>query len=141
MLMTILNWISGGLLSKITDPLAQAYRDKLNADTDIKKLAAEENIKRLELEQQQRNNAKEIRLATSGYWEMRLLTVLIAFPFIYHLWLVTYDTIRTDINLRIPALPPPFDEWQAAILLSFFGVTVLGSGIKSIAGAMAYRKR
>ena len=141
MLMAILNWISGGLLTKITDPLAQAYRDKLAADTDIKKLAAEENIKRLELEQQQRNNAKEIRLATSGYWEMRLLTFLIAFPFVYHLWLVTYDTIRTDINLRIPALPPPFDEWQAAILLSFFGVTVLGSGIKSIAGAMAYRKR
>lgn len=140
-LMSVLNWVSGGLLEKITDPLAQAYRDKLAADTSEKKFQAEETIKRLELEQQQRNNAKEIRLATSGFWEMRLLTVLIALPFIWHLWLVFYDTIRTDINLRIPELPDPFNEYQGAILLSFFGVTVIGSGIKSIAGAIAYRKK
>lgn len=140
-LMSVLNWVSGGLLEKITNPLAQAYRDKLAADTSEKKLAAEETIKRLELEQQQRNNAKEIRIATAGYWEMRLLTVLIALPFVWHSCLVVYDTIRTDISLRIPPLPAPFDEWQAAILLSFFGVTVIGSGIKSIAGAIAYRKR
>ena len=140
-LTTVLNWVSGGLLEKITNPLAQAYRDKLAADTSEKKLLAEENIKRLELEQEQRNNAKEIRLATAGFWEMRLLTVAIAVPFIWHLWLVFYDTIRTDINLRIPELPDPFNEYQGAILLSFFGVTVIGSGIKSIAGAIAYRKK
>lgn len=138
--MGILNWISGGLLEKITNPLLQAYRDKLAADTSEKKLLAEENIKRLELEQVQRNNAKEIRLATAGFWEMRLLTFLIALPLTIHLWLVTWDTWDNSINLRIPALPAPFDEYQGVILLSFFGATVVGNGIKAVAGAIAYRK-
>src|SRR5215217_9519986 len=103
--MSILNWISGGLLDKITNPLLQAYRDKLAADTSDKKLEAEQRIKQLELEQQQRNNAKEIRLATSGFWEMRLLTFLIALPFVIHLWIVSWDTWDTTVNLRIPSLP------------------------------------
>ena len=139
--MSVLNWVSGGLLEKITNPLSQAYRDKLAADTSEKKLIAEENIKRLELEQQQRNNSKEIRLATAGFWEMRLITFLIALPLTIHLWLVSWDTWDNSINLRIPALPPPFDEYQGVILLSFFGATVVGNGIKAVAGAIAYRKR
>lgn len=140
-LMGILNWVSGGLLEKITNPLLEAYKARLDANNDEEKLLAEQRIKQLELEQQQRNNAKEIRLATSGFWEMRLLTFLIALPFVIHLWIIAWDTWDTSVNWRIPAFPPPFDEWQAAILLSFFGVTVVGSGIKAIAGAIAYRKR
>lgn len=139
--MSILNWISGGLLEKITNPLLQAYKEKLAADTSEKKLAAEARIKQLELEQQQRNNAKEIRLATAGFWEMRTLTFLIALPFVIHLWLIAWDTWDKNIDLKIPPFPPPFDEWQGAILLSFFGVTVIGTGIKSIAGAIAYKKK
>lgn len=140
MLMAILNWISGGLLEKITNPLAQAYRDKLAAETSEQKLLAEQNIKRLELEQEQRNNAKEIRLATAGFWEMRLISFLIVLPLTIHLWLISWDTWDTSINLRIPPLPAPFDEYQGVILLSFFGANVVGSGIKAVAGAIAYRK-
>lgn len=139
-LMAILNWVSGGLLDKITNPLSQAYKDYLAAETSDKKLEYEKVIRQLELEQEQRNNIKEIRIATSGFWEMRLLTFLIALPFTIHLWLVSWDTWDTTINLKIPPLPPPFDEWQAAVILSFFGVTVVGSGIKAIAGAIAYKK-
>lgn len=141
MLMAILNWVSGGLLEKITNPLLQAYKEKLNAETSEQKFAADEKIKRLELEQQQRNNAKEIRLATAGFWEMRLLTFLIALPFIIHLWLVAWDTWDNTVNWAIPSFPAPFDEYQGLILLSFFGVTVVGTGIKAIAGAIAYRKK
>lgn len=139
-LTNVLNWVSGGLLEKITNPLVQAHKDYLNAQNDEQKLLAEQRIKFLEIEQEQRNNQKEIRLATSGFWEMRLLTFLITLPFVVHLWVIAWDTLDTDVNWRIPAFPAPFDEWQAAILLSFFGVTVVGSGIKAIAGAIAYRK-
>jgi hypothetical protein len=139
--MNILNWVSGGLLEKVTNPLIQAHKNYLDAQNDEERLLAEQRIKFLELEQEQRNNQKEIRLATSGFWEMRLLTFLIALPFVIHLWVIAWDTLDTSVNWRIPSFPPPFDEWQAAILLSFFGVTVVGSGIKAIAGAIAYRKR
>lgn len=140
-LMNVLNWFSGGLIERITNPLVEAHKNYLNAQNDEEKLLAEQRIKFLEIEQEQRNNQKDIRLATSGFWEMRFLTFLIALPFIIHLWIISWDTWDTRVNWRIPAFPPPFDEWQAAILLSFFGVTVVGSGIKAIAGAIAYRKR
>lgn len=141
MFKTILNWISGGLIGQIADPLLQAQRNYLEAEGDKEKLVAEQNMRLIESERQQKINAKEIRMATAGFWEMRLLTVLITLPFLVHTWFVVYDTVDTSVNLRIPALPPPFDEWQAAILLSFFGVTLVGSGIKSIAGAIAYKRK
>lgn len=139
--MSILNWISGGLLEKITNPLLQAQKNYYDAQNDKDKLVAEQELKRLELEQIQRNNAKEIRLATAGFWEMRFMAFFIALPLAIHLWIISWDTWDTSVNLRIPPLPAPFDEYQGVILLSFFGATVVGSGIRAVAGAIAYRKR
>ena len=84
--------------------------------------------------------AKEIRLATAGFWEQRALTLAIAGPFILHLWLVALDTCF-KLGWRVSAFPNPFAEWEGAILLSFFGVSVIGGGIKAFAGAVAYGKR
>lgn len=137
----ILNWLSGGIIRQFTDPLLQAQKQFLDADGASEKLIAEQNLRLIEAENQQRSNAKDIRIATSGFWEMRLLTFLIALPFVIHLWIISWDTWDTSVNWRIPAMPPPFDEWQGAILLSFFGVTVIGSGIKALAGAIAYKKK
>lgn len=137
----ILDWLTGGIVKQFTDPLLQAQKQYLEAEGDSEKLIAEQNLKLIEADIEQKNNQKEIRLATAGFWEMRLLTVLIALPFIIHLWIVAWDTWDTSVNWRIPSFPEPFDEWQGLILLSFFGVTVVGSGIKSIAGAWAYKKK
>lgn len=139
MLTTILNWISGGLLGRIIDPLSQAYRDKLAADISAAKLDTDVIIKRIEDEQDARRTSKEIRLATAGFWEMRLLTFLIAFPFVAHLWSVWLDT-QFKFGWRIDKFPEPFASWEGAILLSFFGVATAGAGLKAIAGGIAYRR-
>lgn len=126
---TILNWVSGGILGQITGPLLDAYKAKLNSTDEAAKLAAQDTI-------DARKAILQVRLATAGYWEMRTLTVLIALPFLLHVWLVGLDTCFR-FGWRIPAFPPPFDQWEGAILLSFFGVSVIGSGIKAVAGAVA----
>lgn len=136
MLLTIFNALTGNVFNK----LVSVYEAKLNADNDAKKLAADLAEKQIVADMEARTNAKEIRLATSGFWEMRLITFLIAAPFVAHLWAVTYDTLDTSVYLGIPALPKPFSDYQGAILLSFFGVQVASKGLDVLAYIFGRRK-
>lgn len=121
------------LSGSVFDRLVSVYEKKLQHENEAQKLAADFMEEQMKADLQVRQNAKEIRLATAGFWEMRLITFMIAAPFVAHLWLVAYDTMRTDIRLDIPAMPGPFDEWQGAILLSFFGVQVISRGFDTLA--------
>ena len=44
MLGTVLNWLGGGILKQLTDPLLAAYQAKLNAENDTQKIEAERQI-------------------------------------------------------------------------------------------------
>lgn len=125
MLSTVLNWLSGGLLDKVLAYAANREQAKLDAMTSEQQRAHEE---RLAAQQ----TAKEVRVATSGNWEMRVLTVAIALPFVVHLWAVSLDTLFR-FGWGVPKFPPPFDETGHAILLSFFGLV----GARAIAGGIA----
>lgn len=81
----------------------------------------------------------QVRLATAGFWEMRLITFLIAIPFVFHLWTVWLDT-QFRFGWQIPAFPPPFNEWQGAILLSFFGVYAAGKVGMGVVSALAAKR-
>jgi hypothetical protein len=75
----------------------------------------------------------QVRIATAGFWEMRLATALIAYPFIFHFISVWLDT-QFKLGWKIDAFPSPFNEWQGVILLSFFGISVaskIGTGVVS----------
>lgn len=132
MISTILSWLTGGIIGSITKPLVQAYEIKAKAANDHERLAADVTIKQLEGDMQARQSAKEIRLATAGFWEMRLLTFMIAAPFTLHAALVGADTIF-GLGWGIAAYPKPFDEWQGIILLSFFGVQGGVTAVKALA--------
>lgn len=127
----IIRWITGDLVGQLT----KAYEAKLRAENDTQRLVAEAAIKDIERQMADRAAAKEVRLATAGFWEMRLITFTVAACFTLHLMLVTLDTCFR-LGWRIPAFPDPFDKWQGTILLSFFGVQVVGQGITAIAGAI-----
>jgi hypothetical protein len=131
----LIRLITGDLLGK----LAEAYQARLRAQNETEKLVADVAIKDIERQMADRAAAKEVRLATAGFWEMRLITFLIAAPFVVHLNLVALDTCF-KLGWRIPAFPHPFSEWQGAILLSFFGVHVVGQGITALAGAIRGRR-
>jgi hypothetical protein len=135
MWMAIIRWITGDLVGQLT----KAYEAKLKAGNETERLIADTAIEDIKRQMADRQAAKEIRLQTSGFWEMRLVTFVIAGCFSFHLLLVTLDTCFL-FGWGIPAFPKPFDEWQGTILLSFFGVQVVGQGITAIAGAIRGRK-
>lgn len=118
--------------------LSKAYEAKLAADNDESRLIAEAAIKDIERQIADREAAKEVRLATATFWEMRLMTALIALPFVIHAGAVGIDT-TFSMGWRIPAYPPPFSEWEGLILLSPFGVQVVGKSITAIASAIRRR--
>jgi len=129
--------------------LAQGRVDKAS---DAQKSFREIQLANVNLEVATRANMRDIRLATSGFWEMRLATFLIAIPFIDHLWAVWLDTrfdwyadncwIQNGVEVcGVKAFPSPFDEWQGAILLSFFGISFGGKAVASIAHAFGRKRR
>lgn len=136
MLSFLLKLLGGGLLSELRGILA----DRQDTGVEKERIAAEVAIRRIDAETAARQNAREIRLATAGHWEMRLITALIAGTATLHYVLVGLDTCFR-FGWRIPAFPPPFDQWQGAILLSFFGVQAVSKGVSSIAAAVAIRRR
>jgi hypothetical protein len=123
----------------IVSTLLKGYRAKLEAANTSERIAADLAIKDIEAGIAARAHAKEIRLATSGFWEMRLLTFAIAFPFVSHLWAVWLDT-QFRLGWGIPRFPEPMNDWQGAILLSFFGIYTLGKAMQTVAAAIAMRR-
>lgn len=118
--------------------LSKAYEAKLAADNNESRLVADAAIKDIERQIADRETAKEIRMATAGFWEMRFVTALVAGCFAFHLLLVTLDTCFA-LGWRVAAFPSPFDQWEGTILLSFFGVQAVGQGISAIASALRRR--
>jgi hypothetical protein len=123
----------------IVSSLLKGYRAKLDAANASDRIAADLAIREIEAGIEARKRAHELRLATSGFWEMRLLTFAIALPFVAHLWAVWLDT-QFRLGWKIPKFPEPMDEWQGAILLSFFGIYTLGKAVQSVGAAVAMRR-
>ena len=138
--MVLLKWLLGWVSGDLATAFTRAYDMKLQADTAEKKLIADAAIADVQRQMASMQNALEIRKASAGFWEMRLLTFIIAGCFSLHLLLVTLDTCFA-FGWRVPKFPQPFDEWQGAILLSFFGVQVAGQGVTAIAAAIRGRPR
>lgn len=135
MIWTFLRWLTGNLAGQ----LRAAYEAKLAAANETERLIADVTIEDIKARIAAADNAKEVRLATTSFWEMRLLTAIIAACPALHLVAVTLDTVFM-FGWRIPKLPPPFDEYQGAILLSFFGVQGVVIGVSAIAAAIRGRR-
>ena len=132
MLSWVMSLIGGGLIERLSAPFLQAYQAKLASQNDANKISGDIAMKQIDAEIAARGDARTIRLATAGFWEMRFITALIAGCFTLHLLLVTLDTCFR-LGWKIPAFPHPFSDYQGAILLSFFGVQVVGQGVMAIA--------
>ena len=139
MIAAILMKVFTGLVSMSSAGVLTTITDFLKGRTDA---AAQVTLATLTAELESRKIARDIRLATAGFWEMRLITFVIAACFTLHLVLVTFDTITTNtrfeiVGWNVPALPVPFSEWQGAILLSFFGIYMASRVGTSILAGMA----
>lgn len=129
----LINLLTGGLADKFFGWLGDRDRQRYAAMNDAQKFAHDER-------QAARAAALSIRLATAGHWEMRLITFVIAACFVTHLVLVTIDT-NWPQPWNVASFPKPFDEWEGAIILSFFGVQVVNKVATSAAAASVLKAR
>jgi hypothetical protein len=136
MLALILNWLTGDVLGKLTD----AYVKAKDSAVESERVKADILEKQIDAEIEARRAALQVRLTTAGFWEMRLITALIAGCFTLHLVLVTLDTCFA-LGWKIAAFPTPFDQWEGTILLSFFGIYTIGKGVNALASAIGSRGR
>lgn len=136
-------WIANLVMKFFGGPvlksLLQGYRMNLDAKNKHEVRVADLAMADLDADIQARRGAKEIRLATASYPEMRIITFCIAAPFVVHLNAVALDT-TFSLGWGIPAFPSPFDEWEGIILLSFFGVHATASAVKSFSAAIMKRR-
>ena len=123
-----LSWITGSGLNVLKD-IWFKYKDSA---LESERIEAEWAKARLDA-------ILQVRLATAGFWEMRLITFLIAIPFVFHLWTVWLDT-QFRFGWQVEAFPPPFNEWQGAILLSFFGIYAAGKVGMGVVSALAVKR-
>lgn len=125
MLKLVFSWLTGGGLKA----LAEIYAKGKDSAVESERVQAELAKARLDA-------ALEVRLAMAGFWEQRLLTATIGGCFTLHLVLVTLDTCFR-FGWGVPKFPKPFDEWEGAILLSFFGLQASTTAVRGLAAAIA----
>jgi hypothetical protein len=123
-----LGWVTGGGLNVLKD-IWFKYKDSAIESERIEAEWAKAKLDAI----------LQVRLATAGFWEMRLITFLIAVPFVFHLWTVWLDT-QFQFGWKIAAFPSPFNEWQGAILLSFFGVYAAGKVGMGLVSSLAAKR-
>ncbi len=141
----MLGFLASLLSGPIINSLLDAYKAKIasadSADAHAVELAKAE----IEADIAAKANAKEIRLATSGFPEVRALFFAFGFVFLLHVGAICVGTTFAPMLpagswlLHIPALPAPFDQYEAQVLGFFFGASVALTGVQAIAGALARR--
>jgi hypothetical protein len=122
------SWLLGGGINALKD-VWMRYKDSEDATLRLEAEWAKAKLDAM----------LQVRLATAGFWEMRLITFLIAIPFVFHLWTVWLDT-QFRFGWKIAAFPEPFNEWEGAILLSFFGIYAAGKVGMGLVSSLAARK-
>lgn len=137
--MFILTWLMNFLGGGIVDKLTSIYAKQKDSQVEHERIQADVAKKQLDTELETQRLAQQVRVATAGFWEMRVITVGIALPFLLHLWLVGLDTCF-GFGWRIAAFPSPFNDWEGRVLLSFFGIAVAGKAITSVVGGMIARR-
>ena len=135
----ILSWIWSALTGGGLTALASTYAKFKDSSVESERVQADVAKARLNNKLEAQKLAAQVRLATAGFIESRILTFFTAFPFVVHLNLVGLDTYW-GLPWRINAFPAPFSEWEGTILLSFFGVGLAGKAVTT-AGAVLMSRR
>jgi hypothetical protein len=116
----LLTSIFGGGLA---EQLRLAYQARLNAQTDSEKLAVEREIARLE-------GISAERARSSGFWEIRLVAFVAAFPAAAHAGAIAFVSTFPSIGWTVQAMPPVYADMQLKIILSLFGIAAIGRVLK-----------
>ncbi|MDQ2067638.1 hypothetical protein Q9295_14770 [Xinfangfangia sp. CPCC 101601] len=102
----------------LAEQLRQAYAARLDAATEADRLAAEAQIRALEI-------AAANRLASPENPGIRWAIGIVALALCTHVAAVVVASILPSLGWRVHALPAPMNDWQGSIILSLFGLSAL----------------
>lgn len=122
-LLKLVGWFGGGvfdtLIGRVADYLRQKASDDLarfqtgvQADTQIALLQVNAQIEARKLQVQ-------IMEADRGWWVTSWIRPLIVYPCVLHFGAIVLDSTFA-FGWGIAKLPPPYDGYEQAIILSFF---------------------
>ena len=135
----ILSWLWSALTGGGLQALASTYAKFKDSAVDSERIKADVAKVRLNNLLEAQKLATQVRLATAGFIESRVLTFFTAFPFVVHLNLVALDTYW-GLPWRVNAFPAPFVDWEGTILLSFFGVGLAGKAVTTVGAVLMSRR-
>jgi len=122
-MLKLLGWLGGGvfdsllgrlsdyMLRKASDDLAR-FQTGVQADTQIALTQINAQIEARKLQ-------AEIMQADRGWWVTSWIRPLIVYPCILHFGAIVLDSTFA-FGWGIAKLPPPYDSYEQAIILSFF---------------------
>ena len=122
-LLKVIGWFGGGvfdtLIGRVADYLRQKASDDLarfqtgvQADTQIALAQVNAQIEARKLQAQ-------IMEADRGWWVTSWIRPLIVYPCVLHFGAIVLDSTFA-LGWGIAKLPPPYDGYEQAIILSFF---------------------
>ncbi|MFO1185823.1 MAG: hypothetical protein U1E56_13730 [Bauldia sp.] len=141
----MLGFLAALLGGPLVNGVLDAYKAKLAATNSAEAHAVDLAKAEVAADIAARANAKEVRLATSGFPEVRALFFLLGAAFVLHVGAICVGTTLQPLLapshwlLHIPPLPKPFDEYEATVIAFFFGSAVAMTGVQAIAAALARR--
>ena len=112
--MKLVTWFTGGGLNGIASELRQAHADKLQAQTDEGKIAADVTIAQL-------NARQNALIQGKGSWISKAVQAAWAAPFIIYTWkLVVWDKV---LKLGVTDALGSFESDIAKIIVGFYFLT------------------
>lgn len=114
LLVKILGFFTSTAFGSITEQLKEAYRMKLEAQTNEAKLEADQYIAHLQAQQQ-------VLLAEQGRWYTSWIRPAMAFPVILYIWkLIIWDTI---LQWGVTQNPGEFVNWIVITVIGAYMLT------------------
>ena len=119
----LLGWLGGGALDALIGRVADLLRAKANDDLARFQtgVAADTQIALAQVNAQIEARKEQAKLiqADRGWWVTAWIRPLIVYPCVMHFGAIVLDsTFR--LGWGIAKLPPPYDGYEQAIILSFF---------------------
>lgn len=160
MLTFIVGWVMKIASSKLLGSVMGLLQKQSDNAVEGKKIDAQVAMEQIKAEMAARQNTAEVRLATAGFPEQRLLAFLAGVIPVLHFVLIGVGTFLVspfdwdngckcyvngtgwlEWTRHLPNLPAPWDGYEGPILLSFFGLVGAVSLGKMAVGAWTLVKR
>ena len=122
-LLKLLGWLGGDVFTKLVGVVADYFQKK--ADGELARyqtgVAADTQIALalVNAELQARQAQAQLLQADRGWWVTAWIRPLLVYPCVAHFGAIVLDS-TFPLHWGIAKLPPPYDSYEQAIILSFF---------------------